>query len=326
MEDNLRNTNEEETPLPDIAGSRLEDRNPGLNDPPSNLPVTINENTNLPIVDSKFFSSLRLLQSLQKTILYERITLEQQDKQYLQLGWLNMVRAAGDSDKAEIRIPTQQEWRQVELGIMNLIKYLSPRQIWQVQLDQITGFLTLLPFYLMVAAVLCLGGSIWSAAANNSQAFVTSYIMWLMTTGALGSAAFVYVNALSIQVDPTVNVISIALIRMRLLLGALFALMLALPFGLASFHSLSKSLTSLDSNIDIKEGSLLLLPFLLGFSTPLVLSILNRLVVSVQAFFGVQERSDTGRPASQVTTTDNPNRGRSEGGAAVLPPTREATG
>jgi hypothetical protein len=141
-----------------------------------------------------------------------------------------------------------------------------------------------------------------------------------MTTGALGSAAFVYVNALSIQVDPTVNVISIALIRMRLLLGALFALMLALPFGLASFHSLSKSLTSLSSNIDIKEGSLLLLPFLLGFSTPLVLSILNRMVVSIQAFFGVQERSDAARPANQGTPPDGPNRGRSDGAAAAQRP------
>jgi hypothetical protein len=143
MEERRKDNEEDNSSLGSLA---LDDKNQAHIDPPPNLPVTVNEtNDNLPVADGKFFASLRLLQSLQRTILYERISIQQQDQQHLQLGRLNMLRPASGSENEKTRVAVQQEWGQVELGIMSLIKYLSPRQVWQVQLDQITGFLTLLP-------------------------------------------------------------------------------------------------------------------------------------------------------------------------------------
>src|SRR5262249_10981146 len=46
------------------------------------------------------------------------------------------------------------------------------------------------------------------------------------------------------------------------------------------------------------DGLFLLLPFLLGFSTPLVLSILNRWIESIQTFFGISLAGATARPGT----------------------------
>ena len=55
---------------------------------------------------------------------------------------------------------------------------------------------------------------------------------------------------------PTVNVLSESLVLMRILLGALFALMLALPFGLESFNIIAKHLISIKNPVTIQQGSL----------------------------------------------------------------------
>src|SRR5713226_4699478 len=107
----------------------------------------------------------------------------------------------------------------------------------------------------------------------------------------------------------------------------LFAVILTLPFGFQAFQRFSQSLSAVASPntqstpspntqvpqasnsggstpsnsggstpslstpvppADLRDGLMLLLPFILGFSTPLVLSVLNRFVQSAQSFFGVQ--------------------------------------
>jgi hypothetical protein len=245
--------------------------------------------------DKEFFNKLRLLKSLQAMALYERINVPET---HLYLGNLNLLREAPKRNSREDRPATLEEWSTLEKAIRLLAGHLTPKQLWQVQLSHISKFLIVFPFFLLLLAVSCLFLSI--VAVGKQNLFIASYIPWVMATGGLGSVAFIYVNALSIQVDPTVNVLSESLVLMRILLGALFALMLALPFGLESFGALAKHLISLEQPVTIQQGSLLLLPFILGFSTPLVLSILNKIIVSIQGFFGVQ---DTGRSGSAPVVT-----------------------
>jgi hypothetical protein len=118
------------------------------------------------------------------------------------------------------------------------------------------------------------------------------FIIWSATTGALGSTAFLYVNALSIQVDPKVDLTSRTLVTMRLILGALFAVVLTVPFGFAGFYKFGHDFLIPNQSIEFKDSVLLLLPFMLGFSTPLALSILGRFIQSVRTFFGLGEQSD----------------------------------
>jgi hypothetical protein len=120
--------------------------------------------------------------------------------------------------------------------------------------------------------------------------FLPSFTCWLATTGALGSAAFIYVNALHIQVDPKVDITSHHLDVMRLILGALFAVII----GITTYRYFRDFALALFSNdhIELYYSMLLLVPFLLGFSTPLVLHMLGRFILSAQTFFGLDLEQD----------------------------------
>src|SRR5262249_54307409 len=128
--------------------------------------------------------------------------------------------------------------------------------------------------------------------------FLLCVICWLAATGALGATAFIYVNALSIQVDPTADITSLTLVTMRLILGALFAVMLALPFGYQAFHSFSESVSS-GERMTPTDTVLLLLPFIMGFSTPLVLAVLGRFIQSARALFGLPHEASSGANARE---------------------------
>jgi hypothetical protein len=100
-------------------------------------------------------------------------------------------------------------------------------------------------------------------------------------------------NALSIQDDITFDLSSVRLITLRVVLGALFAVVLTLPFGYANFIDFCRYLATYNGTAtgDIfqqltAQALSLLLPFVLGFSTPSVILILNQLVEAVQTFFG----------------------------------------
>jgi hypothetical protein len=114
-----------------------------------------------------------------------------------------------------------------------------------------------------------------------------AFIVWLVSLGAMGAIAFLYVNALALQIDSSVDVASSGFSLMRVILGALFGLVIGLPLGRDSFLRFCDVLAGRTTETDDSDGLLLLLPFVLGFSTPLVLSVLNRTVESLQSLFGI---------------------------------------
>ncbi len=243
--------------------------------------------------DAGFGAALALLKSVQRTIIFENVKVDPADQPLLDLGDLNVLQMTSDTSNASARRAYVAEWAEVEGRLRKLIKYLSDRQIAKIQLNQVTGLLLLYPIYLLLFSI----GSLVGFVSADDSWKVPLFICWLATTGGLGSAAFIYVNALSIQVDPTVDFISPGMVQMRVVLGMLFAVVLALPFGFQAFQTFVANLLPKTpaGPLDVKDGLLLLLPFILGFSTPLVLSILNRFVQSAQTFFGVQP--DGGRRA-----------------------------
>jgi hypothetical protein len=117
-------------------------------------------------------------------------------------------------------------------------------------------------------------------------------------------------NALSIQSDVTFDLTNHSLLAVRILLGSLFGIVLSIPFGFESFVRFCESITRQGPDISAANGVagislqavLLVLPFILGFSTSLVILVLNRLVESIAVFFGERRGSD-GRPS---TKTKNP--------------------
>lgn len=146
------------------------------------------------------------------------------------------------------------------------------------------------------------------------------YLIWLMSLGAIGSVAFIGMNALSVQEDITFDLTNSRLILMRIALGALFGLVLSLPFGFDGFLEFCKAIVlgkplqptgasdSTQQTVTI-QAMILVLPFILGFSTSLVILILNRLVDGVQGFFGRRDSQAAAASASPVSRSQAPATG-----------------
>jgi hypothetical protein len=121
--------------------------------------------------------------------------------------------------------------------------------------------------------------------------------------GAVGSIAFILVNALGIQVDPTIDVADEESTKFRIMLGALFSSVLTLPFGYPSFHEFNTQIADTGTVVvNLTQAALLLTPFLFGFSTSLVLTVLNRLVEGLQTFVGVNTKNRSDQAGAQRPT------------------------
>lgn len=237
---------------------------------------------------------LKFLTIMQRVIVGQRLELLDEDKDQLYLKHLHLLHLAPRKDrrsKNNCRAPTLEEWIEVERKIIALEKYLTPPLRTYVEINHLSGkILEKVALWLLVVSI---GALLAALLVDNWYVplFLACFTVWSATTGALGSTAFLYVNALSIQVDPNVDLTSRTLVTMRLILGALFAVILTVPFGYASFHEFGHDFLS-NQRMEMKDSLLLLLPFTLGFSTPLALSILGRLIQSVRTFFGLGEQPD----------------------------------
>lgn len=251
------------------------------------------------LTDRRFITHLKFLTIMQRVIVGQRLEVLDKDKDEIHLGHLHRLYLAPRKDrrsKNNCRAPTLEEWIEVERKIIALEKYLTPPLLTYVEINHLSGkILEKVALWLLGISMAAL---IAALLLDNwyVPSFLACFTVWSATTGALGSTAFLYVNALSIQVDPKVDLTSRTLVTMRLILGALFAVILTVPFGYGSFYKFGHDFLS-NQSMEMKDSLLLLLPFTLGFSTPLALSILGRLIQSVRTFFGLSEQPD-GPPSS----------------------------
>jgi hypothetical protein len=249
------------------------------------------------IYDPKFSHTFQLLDIIQKKIIYDRTDTPLCELSIWSLRTLRTVSTFRRYvTSRRCRPANPDEWQQVEKHIIMLSKHLNDEQMKYVKGSYISSILLkrttilLLCFSIITLITALIVGDSHSVLYTNvvvRSFFLLSFTCWLATTGALGAAAFIYVNALHIQVDPKVDITSHHLDVMRLILGALFAVILVIP-GYQQFQEFAEALFSYDhTKIQFYYSLLLLLPFLLGFSTPLVLNILGRFILSARTFFGL---------------------------------------
>jgi hypothetical protein len=80
------------------------------------------------------------------------------------------------------------------------------------------------------------------------------------------------------------------ILNIRVILGALFAL-LALPIGGRSILVVYQAFLETHPIPPIEEWIIVLLPFMFGFSTTLVLAIFNRIVGGISNVFGISSET-----------------------------------
>jgi hypothetical protein len=237
------------------------------------------------IGDLRFTQQVATLIALKAFLLNEGIRIRAEDAELFSFGTLNQLRY---SDGA--RLPTLDEWGMVDERLQKLLGYLDDDLRRRFQLRQTANLIAVVPVLLMIIALLSL---LSGTLTTDRNLLLALYFLWTALLGALGSIAFHSMNALSIQTDATFDLTNHSLLAVRIVLGSLFGVVLSIPFGFDSFvtfcETIGRGAAQAGQNTWVSYGiqaTLLLLPFILGFSTSLVILILNRLVESVSVFFG----------------------------------------
>jgi hypothetical protein len=151
-----------------------------------------------------------------------------------------------------------------------------------------------------------------SALADRAADRATSwrlfaFLGWSISTGALGSIAYLAVNFLLIQKDAPFDIGVKSLVHIRIVLGVLFAVILSIPFAWEQFVFFAVKAVKITGNGDTPNNELfglgiyLLMPFLFGFSTAVVLTILGRFVAAIDALFGGISAGTTSEAAKVAT-------------------------
>lgn len=234
------------------------------------------------IKNTPFMRDLNRLKELRSFLIKEAATLNDKENQFLSFGRLNLLR---ESYGIGGRQPSENEWYELEARQKQLFSHLDANLRKKYLLGNIPSWIAYLPAVFGVIAVL----SIYSVYLLGIASIgLASYLVWLTCLGIIGSVAFIGMNVLSVQDDVTFDLNNSRLMALRIVLGGMFALVLSLPFGYQHYQRFVLGLGSSqsDSQDMPTQAAFLLLPFILGFSTSLVIMILNRLIEAVKTFFG----------------------------------------
>jgi hypothetical protein len=214
------------------------------------------------------------------------------------LGRLNLIRYRPPGFHwRRATTPTLADWQLVEEKQNGLQRFFNPelQHLFRLQATQriITGtplLLLMVAFGALITAVfppdLALPRAITPLASPVAWRFV-SYLAWTSSLGGLGAIGFLAVNSLAIQDDATFDISNRSLVGMRIVLGALFGCIVSLPFCFPYFNEFTDWVTK-GGDLAGGRGVLLLVPFLLGFSTTLVMAVLNRMIAGIESMFGIE--------------------------------------
>jgi len=225
---------------------------------------------------------------LKTLLLTQGVCIREEDAPLLSFGKLNHLRY---DEKG--RLPTVEEWEQLDKHSQKLFSYLDDGLRKQFELSQTANLIAGLPWLfifvaLLFVALLSLITAIF--AVDRNLLLLGCYFLWTALLGAIGAIAFLSMNTLSIQKDITFDFTNKSLLAVRIVLGALFGFFLSMPFGFYSFvtfwESVARGTPAPGAANFSLEAALLLLPLVLGFSTSLVILVLNKFVESITVFFG----------------------------------------
>lgn len=265
------------------------------------------------ICDEYFLRDLDRLKKLRAFVQKNNLGAAPSEAAALSFGRLNMLRY----DEAG-RPPTEAEWAAVDVHTQTFFGLLSEPLRRRFTMGELPWWLSGLPLIFIAIGVISLVMSVVVLATLEiepktpvdpivARAVVMAfYLFWLMSLGAIGAVAFIAMNALSVQEDVTFDLTNTRLMWLRLVLGALFGLVLTLPLGFEDFIKFCTAIikpSATEAKTLSSQTIMLLLPFILGFSTSLVILILNQFVEAVQSFFG--RRPPAPAPVA-VLPTSNP--------------------
>jgi hypothetical protein len=196
--------------------------------------------------------------------------------------------------KAQGRAPTADEWSELERRTQTLWDLLSEGSRGRFILGEIPKWISVVMLSSLGVALASLLTALLVLQRDGASALlIVPYMGWLMALGTIGSLSFIGMNALSVLNDATFDLSNAKLIILRISVGALFGVVISVALGYPQFQDFVKALVgsagAADKELIFEQAMWLLLPFVLGFSTSLVIMILNRFAEAIQTFFGKGE-------------------------------------
>lgn len=247
------------------------------------------------VADPLFVAQIKQYRSGRNFLLEEGIRFEPDHLAALDLTDLYMLRFKESGETVN-----REQWTTLDKAERTLALYFTPELRRKFRLKETRGVIGRWPLLFLTGALASflasvilppyfLSGDSAHAAALSS---LGAYLIWTISLGGLGAAAFLAVNSLGIQSDTSFDMGDKALIFMRLVVGSLFGFILSLPVSLPAFARFAAEALGAagtrSSDVSLETVALILLPFFLGFSTSLVLTVMNRFVSAVETFFGVK--------------------------------------
>jgi len=220
------------------------------------------------------------------------------------------------------RAASVEEWQNLYAVSQEFVSQLPSEMVATFSIWRQRKFFGFFPVIFSLIGFLALVGTYLNKAyaEPNSELywFVTliSVLSWTCALGGLGTSAFFGTSLLAQLASVSHNdqaklkeITDNNYLRTRLMIGILFASVLGLPFGYASLNRASSSLYSdviWDDNL-LTTIMHIMTPFLLGFSTTLVLSILDRIIEGIRTILGVgQTVQAAAAPVTVVTVAGGP--------------------
>jgi hypothetical protein len=275
--------------------------------------------SNFTINDRRFWLQLTSARELKDFLISELVMLDEAALNSVQFGELDNVRYSSSG-----RTPSIEEWRVLDSLYSALAKHLNDTLRRKRGLLRLKPYFRTLPLVFLSVAIFSLildsSTRYMLDAAGNSTALGTgvdlaSNMLWILSLGGLGTCGFLGTSLIAeskrVKASPpspvtqtsrrsaphnrsTIDIKEIDLtdgnsIVTRIVVGILFAFMFGLPAYQSSncLHNLILG-TSLSSKTGFaSQFALTLVPFVLGFSTTLVLGIMERFIAAIGSLFGV---------------------------------------
>ena len=219
--------------------------------------------------------------------------LDPKAREAAQLGTLNVMAFAMVSYGS--RCASASEWATVEKRTHELWSALSEPQRRRFASTQVPGWFSYVITALLVVALASVVVAVFAIQPGSRipGGLLVPFLAFVVALGAMGGGASIGMNALAVQDDATFDLSSRKFLWLRLVLGALLGTMLTIPWAYPGFQQF---VTTLAGSAPAGSGApdpdrlvqalWLLAPFVLGFSTSLVILILVRAVEALQSFFG----------------------------------------
>jgi hypothetical protein len=252
------------------------------------------------VSDRRFAAQLRALQELKQFLFDEKVSLKTDTLEDIDLGSLNNLKYAPNG-----RLPTEDEWKVLDQKLAALAPLLTPTLRWQVRIRELRFFFVTVPIFSMATSVITtfVLTLLMTFGKGDTLLFLFSYVVmlltWTISQGTLGACAFLCVSVTvhaarerssSNSLYPMIDVTDENILSIRVILGALFAL-LALPIGGRSILVVYQAFLETHPIPPIEDWIIVLLPFMFGFSTTLVLAIFNRIIVGISTVFGISSET-----------------------------------